>query len=73
MKILFFEYFSNRKEQQPIAPSSENVSESPKTFLKMKITPLEIRQHEFEKTFRGYNIEEVDSFWVIFLKNGKEC
>ncbi len=62
MKILFFEYFSNRKEQQPIAPSSENVSESPKTFLKMKITPLEIRQHEFEKTFRGYNIEEVDSF-----------
>jgi DivIVA domain-containing protein len=28
----------------------------------MKITPLEIRQHEFEKTFRGYNIEEVDSF-----------
>jgi len=62
LKILFFEYFSNRKEQQPIAPSSENVSESPKTFLKMKITPLEIRQHEFEKTFRGYNIEEVDSF-----------
>lgn len=30
----------------------------------MKITPLEIRQHEFEKTFRGYNIEEVDSFLV---------
>lgn len=28
----------------------------------MKITPLEIRQHEFEKTFRGYNIEEVDNF-----------
>jgi DivIVA domain-containing protein len=28
----------------------------------MKITPLEIRQYEFEKTFRGYNIEEVDNF-----------
>lgn len=28
----------------------------------MKITPLEIRQHEFEKTFRGYNIDEVDNF-----------
>ncbi len=28
----------------------------------MKITPLEIRQHTFEKTFRGYEIEEVDSF-----------
>lgn len=62
MKIFFFKYFSNRKEQKIIAPSSENVSEFPKTFLTMKITPLEIRQHEFEKTFRGYNIEEVDSF-----------
>jgi DivIVA domain-containing protein len=28
----------------------------------MKITPLELRQYEFEKTFRGYNIEEVDMF-----------
>jgi DivIVA domain-containing protein len=28
----------------------------------MKITPLEIRQHTFEKTFRGYEIEEVDAF-----------
>ena len=64
MKIFFFKYFSNRKEQKIIAPSSENVSEFPKTFLTMKITPLEIRQHEFEKTFRGYNIEEVDSFLV---------
>lgn len=62
MKILFFKYFSNRKGQEAIVPSSENVSELPKTFLTMKITPLEIRQHEFEKTFRGYNIEEVDSF-----------
>lgn len=62
MKIFFFKYFSNRKEQKNIAPSSENVSEFPKTFLTMKITPLEIRQHEFEKTFRGYNIEEVDNF-----------
>ncbi len=64
MKILFFKYFRNRKGQKSIAPSSENVSEFPKTFLKMKITPLEIRQHEFEKTFRGYNIEEVDNFLV---------
>lgn len=31
----------------------------------MKITALEIKQHEFEKSFRGYNIEEVD----IFLSN----
>lgn len=28
----------------------------------MKISPLEIRQHEFEKTFRGYSIEDVDNF-----------
>jgi DivIVA domain-containing protein len=64
LKIFFFKYFRNRKGQESIAPSSENVSEFPKTFLKMKITPLEIRQHEFEKTFRGYNIEEVDNFLV---------
>lgn len=31
----------------------------------MKITSLEIKQHEFEKSFRGYDIEEVD----IFLTN----
>jgi DivIVA domain-containing protein len=31
----------------------------------MKITALEIKQHEFDKSFRGYNIEEVD----IFLNN----
>lgn len=28
----------------------------------MKITPLELRQYTFEKTFRGYSIEEVDMF-----------
>ncbi|MCP3660523.1 MAG: DivIVA domain-containing protein [Bacteroidetes bacterium] len=28
----------------------------------MKITPIEIRQKDFEKSFRGYNIEEVDAF-----------
>ncbi len=28
----------------------------------MKITPLEIRQKDFEKTFRGYDKEEVDAF-----------
>jgi DivIVA domain-containing protein len=44
----------------------------------MKITPLEIRQHEFEKTFRGYNIEEVDNFlsnlaqeWERILNDSK--
>jgi DivIVA domain-containing protein len=43
--------------------SKNNIfANSLKHCLKMKITPLEIRQHEFEKTFRGYNIEEVDSF-----------
>lgn len=30
--------------------------------IDMKITPLELRQFEFEKTFRGYSIEEVDMF-----------
>ncbi|MCF8323948.1 MAG: DivIVA domain-containing protein [Leadbetterella sp.] len=28
----------------------------------MKITSLEIKQHEFEKSFRGYDIEEVNYF-----------
>lgn len=28
----------------------------------MKITPIEIRQKDFEKTFRGYDKEEVDAF-----------
>lgn len=28
----------------------------------MKITSLEIKQHEFEKSFRGYDIEEVNNF-----------
>ncbi len=28
----------------------------------MKITASEIKQHEFEKSFRGYNIEDVDIF-----------
>ena len=28
----------------------------------MKITPIEIRQHTFEKGFRGYRTEEVDAF-----------
>ncbi len=28
----------------------------------MKITAFEIKQHEFEKSFRGYDIEEVDIF-----------
>ncbi|MEL6152442.1 MAG: DivIVA domain-containing protein [Bacteroidota bacterium] len=27
-----------------------------------QITPLEIRQKRFEKSFRGYNQEEVDAF-----------
>lgn len=30
----------------------------------MKITPIEIRQKTFEKTFRGYEKEEVDAFLV---------
>ncbi len=28
----------------------------------MKITALEIKQHEFEKSFRGYDIDEVNNF-----------
>ena len=30
----------------------------------MKITPIEIRQHKFEKGLRGYKTEEVDAFLV---------
>lgn len=30
----------------------------------MKITPIEIRQKDFEKAFRGYEKEEVDAFLV---------
>jgi DivIVA domain-containing protein len=44
----------------------------------MKITPLEIRQHAFDKIFRGYNIDEVDTFlanisqeWERVLNEGK--
>jgi cell division initiation protein len=28
----------------------------------MKITPIEIRQHTFEKSLRGYRVDEVDAF-----------
>ncbi len=28
----------------------------------MKITSLEIKQHEFERSFRGYNVDEVNQF-----------
>ncbi len=28
----------------------------------MKITPIEIRQHTFEKSLRGYKVDEVDAF-----------
>ena len=28
----------------------------------MRITPLEIRQHTFDKSFRGYDTESVDAF-----------
>ena len=30
----------------------------------MKITPIEIRQHTFEKGLRGYRTEDVDAFLV---------
>ncbi|MBO9699452.1 MAG: DivIVA domain-containing protein [Sporocytophaga sp.] len=45
----------------------------------MKITPIEIRQKEFEKAFRGYEKEEVDAFllslsqeWERLLEENKE-
>jgi cell division initiation protein len=45
----------------------------------MKITPLEIRQKNFEKNFRGYNQEEVNAFlqtlsqeWERLVDEGKE-
>ena len=28
----------------------------------MKVTPIEIRQKDFNKVFRGYDKEEVDAF-----------
>ncbi len=28
----------------------------------MRITSLEIKQHEFERSFRGYNVDEVNQF-----------
>ncbi|MDN4166515.1 DivIVA domain-containing protein [Cytophagales bacterium LB-30] len=45
----------------------------------MKITPIEIRQKEFEKVFRGYDKEEVDAYlqslsqeWERLLDETKE-
>lgn len=45
----------------------------------MKISPLEIRQKAFEKTFRGYDKEEVDAFllslsqeWERVMEESKE-
>ncbi|MFN6943975.1 MAG: DivIVA domain-containing protein [Cytophagaceae bacterium] len=45
----------------------------------MKITPIEIRQKEFEKAFRGYEKDEVDAFlvslsqeWEKILDENKE-
>jgi len=45
----------------------------------MKITPLEIRQKEFEKKLRGYDKEEVNAFleslskeWERVLDENKE-
>jgi cell division initiation protein len=45
----------------------------------MKITPIEIRQKEFEKAFRGYEKEEVDGFlkllsqeWEKIIDDNKE-
>ena len=29
---------------------------------RMKISPIDIRQHTFEKVFRGYNVDEVNAF-----------
>jgi cell division initiation protein len=45
----------------------------------MRVTPLEIRQKDFEKHFRGYNTDEVDGFlaslsqeWERILDENKE-
>jgi cell division initiation protein len=45
----------------------------------MKITPIDIRQKEFEKAFRGYEKEEVDAFltslsqeWEKLMEENKE-
>jgi DivIVA domain-containing protein len=31
-------------------------------IIEMRITSLEIKQHEFERSFRGYNVDEVNQF-----------
>ncbi len=36
----------------------------PNAWLPMKITPIEIRQHTFEKVMRGYKPDDVDAFLV---------
>lgn len=49
------------------------------TLEEMKITPIEIRQKQFEKAFRGYEKEEVDAFllslsqeWERVMEENKE-
>jgi cell division initiation protein len=31
----------------------------------MKLTPLEIKQHQFDKSLRGYDVGEVQSFLAL--------
>ena len=31
----------------------------------MKLTPLEIKQHQFDKSLRGYDIGEVETFLAL--------
>ena len=39
----------------------------------MNITPLEIRQKEFEKGFRGYDKDEVKAFFLfLFIASIKD-
>jgi len=38
----------------------------------MRITPMDIEQQEFTKSFRGYNEEEVDDFLDKIVKDYEE-
>jgi len=38
----------------------------------MRITPMDIEQQEFSRSFRGYNEEEVDDFLDKIVKDYEE-
>jgi cell division initiation protein len=57
------QYLRNRQKADWVSPIIQPTNLL-KTCLFMKITPIEIRQHTFERGLRGYKQEEVDAFMV---------